>query len=156
MKATPGKSVDLVQFVVHGVPAPQAGTRSVPTRDGRRQISTGGVELASWRAECASAAGLARFQHRGVCFDEPITVQAHFRFPMPPSRPRWMRDLCDYPKATQPDLDKLQRALGDALKSGGLIRDDSIIVEWRASKTEVWQQWTGVAVLIKTLSEDDE
>ena len=34
----------------------------------------------------------------------------------------------------KPDLDKLQRAIGDALTASGLITDDSCIVEWRARK----------------------
>ena len=148
-----------VQFVVHGVPAPQAGTRQVDTAKGKRQISTGGVGLQAWRNDCAAEAekaSRAQGERGPSCFDEPVIVQAYFRFPMPKSRPKWMRDEGTWAKQTTPDLDKLCRALGDSLKTGGLIRDDSLIVEWRARKDEVWNQWTGVVVLIKPAITDEE
>lgn len=137
-----------VSFVVYGIPAPQAGTRAVQTAKGPRQISTGGVRLESWRNDCAAAARKAAIEHGPFPFGEPLAVTAEFRFPMPKSRPKSTRLFAVWPKTSMPDLDKLQRALGDSLKAGGLIRDDSLIVEWRATKYEVWEQWTGVAVTI--------
>ena len=143
-----------VQFVVYGVPAPQGGSKPVPTRRGTRLVSTGGVGLEAWRNSCASSALAAATEHG--TFDGPIKVQATFRFPMPKSRRKWERDLGEIWKTTTPDLDKLERALGDSLKAGGLIVDDSIICQWSATKVEVHQQWTGVVVLIKSLLIDED
>lgn len=54
-----------------------------------------------------------------------------------------------YPNV-KPDIDKLQRALHDALTDSGLIIDDSIITEVYASKEYVeTPEETGVYVIIK-------
>lgn len=48
----------------------------------------------------------------------------------------------------KPDLDKLQRAVGDALKIAGIISDDSRITHWNARKC-----WTiteaGAAIVLR-------
>ena len=54
-------------------------------------MSTGGVNLQSWRDQMAITARNSATEHR-VCFGEPVLVQANFRFAMPKSRPKWMRD----------------------------------------------------------------
>ena len=38
------------------------------------------------------------------------------------------------PAASPPDVDKLQRAVGDALKKARILTDDSRIVQWIAGK----------------------
>lgn len=154
MTAIEGNSVDVVplQFVAFGVPSPQSGMKPRGrNRDGSvRLVSTGGVDLAQWRATVTGAAIKAAYESKHPKFPTgPLIVQVVFRFAMPKSRPKWMRDEGEWPKDTIPDLDKLQRALGDSLKAAGVIGDDGQIVEWRASKVEVWQQWTGAAILIK-------
>ena len=45
-----------------------------------------------------------------------------------------LKDSAPGGKATAPDLDKLCRALGDALTQSGVLRDDALIVEWVARK----------------------
>lgn len=150
-----------LQFVARGVPQPQSGMKpGGRTRTGTmRLISTGGAHLADWRGTVTAAALAAKLEQRHPGFDEPITVIAAFRFPMPKSRPKWMRTEGEWPKSTKPDLDKLQRALGDSLSAAGVITDDNLIVRWDAQKNEVWQQWTGVVVLIKpapTYNEEDQ
>lgn len=158
----PATDVAGLQFVVYGMPSPQSGMKpGGRNRNGSvRLVSTGGVGLAMWRSEVTAAAMKAKNDQRHPGFPKgPLVVQARFRFPMPQSRPKWMRTEGEWPKDTIPDLDKLQRALGDSLKAGAVIGDDGQIVEWRASKVEVWQQWTGAVVLIKsalTTSEVDE
>lgn len=150
-----------LQFVAYGAPSPQSGMKPRGrNRDGSlRLVSTGGVDLAQWRATVTGAAIKAAYESRHPKFAKgPLIVVVEFRFPMPKSRPKWMREQGTWPKDTIPDLDKLQRALGDSLKSAGVIGDDGQIVEWRATKVEVWQQWTGAAVLIKpaVTTGDDE
>lgn len=149
-----------LQFVAHGVPQPQSGMKPAGrnrTTGKVRLVSTGGAHLADWRGAVTAAALNAKYEQRHPGFDEPITVIAAFRFPMPKSRPKWMRHEGVWPKSTMPDLDKLQRALGDSLTAAGLITDDNLIVRWDAEKYEVWQQWTGVVVLIKpALTYDQE
>ena len=139
-----------IRFTVMGIPAPQGGSRPVGTAQGPRLITTGGVGLKTWRADVSAEA--ARQAVRHGCLTLPLSVTAIFRFPMPKSRPAKLRAVGIAPKTTAPDLDKLCRALGDALTVGGLIGDDARIVEWQAQKVEVWQEWTGVLVMLRVLS----
>jgi crossover junction endodeoxyribonuclease RusA len=57
-----------------------------------------------------------------------MSVTVLFQLQKPESAKR------DYP-TVPPDLDKLQRAIGDALSiDAGYIKDDAQIVEWHATK----------------------
>ena len=80
--------------------------------------------LPAWRKAVTEA---ARQAHTETPIDRPVTVQADFFMPKP-KRPRF-----DVP-ATAPDLDKLQRAIGDGMEQGGLLANDSRIVQWIATK----------------------
>jgi Holliday junction resolvase RusA-like endonuclease len=134
----------VIAFTVHGIPAPQGGSRAVQTAAGARLITTGGVGLKDWRASCAAAAEAQALEHG--CITTGLMVRVVFRFPMPKSRPKRMRAAGVWPKTTAPDTDKLQRALGDSLTAGGLIRDDALICRWDARKVEVWDGWTGAEI----------
>ena len=145
-----------VKFTVIGVPSQQAGMRSVPikTKSGKqftRQITTGGKNLKSWRAEVSDAA-MAEVERVG-CMHGPLYVRMEFRFPMPKSRPKWMRDRGIAIKVSAPDTDKLIRAIGDSLTVAGLIPDDAPIADVRATKVEVWEAWTGVVIEIVQLDQ---
>ena len=65
--------------------------------------------------------------HKGEPIDEPVIVRADFYLPKP-KKPRWLTP------ATALDTDKLQRALGDGMEKGGLLRNDARIITWVATK----------------------
>ena len=65
--------------------------------------------------------------HRGEPIDEPVIVRADFYLPKP-KKPRWLTP------ATALDTDKLQRALGDGMEKGGLLKNDARIITWVATK----------------------
>ena len=139
---------------VYGDPSPQGGTKTVPNRlkagqTIHRKITEGGVNLKSWRQECASAAAEQAELHGK--YDGPVRVEFQFRFVMPKSRPAWARRAGVALKSTTPDLDKLERAVGDSLVSGGLLHDDALIVQKRSTKIEVVDGWTGVALRVTPL-----
>lgn len=146
--------MDPVKFVVIGLPSQQAGMRSVDitTKSGKkitRQITTGGKDLKSWRAEVSDA---AKAQAEAVgCLHGALRMRVQFRFPMPKSRPAGLRLLGIGWKTTAPDLDKLVRAIGDSLTTSGLIPDDAVIAETRSSKIEVYEQWTGAVIELTVL-----
>jgi len=53
--------------------------------------------------------------------------KAHFgKKGLRPSAPRY--------KTTKSDTDKLIRSIGDSIQQSGLVRDDSQIIHWAASK----------------------
>lgn len=113
--------------------------------------------LDAWRAQVRLLTGAAarRAGWQMGC-DAPVSVQAAFYMPRPKSVPR-SQTLA----AAKPDLDKLCRAVGDAITqvrragvvvSDGLLFEDSRIVRWEASKM-LTDGRTGVDLLVMTLGE---
>ena len=120
-------------FFVSGEPITEGSVRTFTS--GQRTIVTHdrGRKLEWWRIRVAHAAEKAAkragWEPR---HDGPVEVWAEFRLPRPKSVPKSRKHA-----QTKPDLDKLQRAIGDALapyKRPGVLRDDSRIVEWHAIK----------------------
>lgn len=132
-----------VEFEVLGIPAPQGSKKFVGMRGGRGIMVESSKGLRPWRDSVAAAA--RRVAEEVGMFDCPLHLSVEFRFPMPKSRPKKVRDMGIAVKTTMPDLSKLVRGLEDGLQQGGLIRNDSLI--WRDSsyKVEVIG-WTGAIV----------
>lgn len=80
--------------------------------------------LPAWRKQIEDT---AQNEYKGEPIDRPVRVAVDFFMPKP-QKPRF-----EWP-ATAPDLDKLQRAIGDGLEKGGVLRNDSRIVHWEARK----------------------
>ena len=113
-------------FIVHGTPQAQGSMRHVGNG---RMIHK--PELLQWRNMVNLAAvNAARQNSITLPLDGPLYIAATFYLPKP-KRPAY-----DVP-ATKPDLDKLTRAIGDALspKTGQkVIAEDSRIVKWEIEK----------------------
>lgn len=118
-----------IMFTVYGIPQPQ-GSKTVfqHAKTKRVVMLDDNKNLKSWRQEVAAVA----LQHRPydlfllIC---PIYVIARFYF----SRPKSVSAKKRPHMITRPDLDKLERALNDAL-TGTIIKDDSQIVFVTKSK----------------------
>ena len=110
---------------IPGTPVPQ-GSKSV-TRTGVMFESNN--KLKPWRETMSNAltAWTATFSGAWEPYDGPLFVDVTFYVPRP-KRPKF-----ELP-ATPADLDKYQRALGDAMTTSGLIRDDARITTWHARK----------------------
>lgn len=121
-------------YTIIGRPAGQGSKRHV---GGGRMIEQSKY-LPAWRAACILQ---LRQQHTGAPLDGPLSVQAIFYLPRP-QKPRY-----DTP-ATPPDLDKLCRALGDALTQAKVIHDDARITTWHATKQYAHNGQTGATVSI--------
>lgn len=125
--------MDSFSFFVPGEPVTEGSTRAFAS--GQRVVVTHdrGRELDQWRLKVAHAAeAAAEATYWEVGYDGPVEVWAEFRLPRPKSAPKSRKHA-----QTKPDLDKLTRAIGDALapyKRPGILRDDSRIVEWHAIK----------------------
>jgi len=78
----------------------------------------------------------------GIKFDGAVTVTSCFYLPRPKTNKRFRM-------TTKPDLDKLQRAIGDSLVKAGTIVDDSYIICWNAYKTYADATEPGVKLLIE-------
>lgn len=130
-------------FTAFGEPAPQ-GSKNV--YNGR--LVEASKKVKPWRAAIVDAVRLAvEATGDDSMFTEPVVIRAAFLMP----RGKTIRRL--FPSVS-PDLDKLCRALGDALSvDAKLIQDDGLIVAWYATKTYADRpEDTGVRVAIKTVS----
>lgn len=91
-----------------------------------------GETLTSWRTDVKDAAVAARIAHADApTFTGAVKLTINFFVPRPPSvKP----DKRPYP-IVAPDLDKLVRGVGDALKQAGVYKDDSQVVGIQATKS---------------------
>ena len=122
--------MDSFSFFVPGEPITEGSVRTFTS--GQRIVVTHdrGPELAAWRTRVKRAAQeAAREAGWEPRYDGPVAVNAAFFLPRPKSAKKRL-----WPHV-KPDLDKLIRAVGDALapyKQPGVLRDDSRIVTWHA------------------------
>lgn len=133
----------MIILEVVGVPAPQGSHRGfvVPGKDGKKAravVVTGGSKggrerLGSWRQDvidaCQRYRALETDYRPSLPLQGPVYVQLQFRLPRPKSAPK--QRLWPYVK---PDLDRLVRSTGDALKLGGIYMDDAQICRLDAEK----------------------
>ena len=113
----------MISFFIRGEPAPQ-GSKTAFVRGRRAVLVETSKKLPAWRKQIEDT---ARREYAGEPIDQPVKVTVDFFMPKP-QKPRF-----EWP-ATAPDLDKLQRAIGDGLEKGGVLRNDSRIVHWEAHK----------------------
>lgn len=144
-----------VSFEVIGKPMPQGSKQAFKDKGGNaRMKESGGLKFAAWRNAVSEVAKRLADEH-GM-FDEALHCLLEFRFPMPASRPKAVRAAGRVPMTVAPDVDKLARAVNDALQAAGLIRNDSQIVVLRASKFEVISGWCGVRVDLIPANESEQ
>ena len=114
-----------ITFQVHGLPAPQGSTRAFVVK-GKPIITSTAKGLSAWRRLVADVAqDFAPEQP----WEGPVGIDLHFGLPKPKSAPKTRRVWPD----KRPDLDKLTRAVLDAL-TYVVFADDSQVVEIRATK----------------------
>ena len=116
----------IVRFVVPLDPVPQGSMYSPKGTTKMLHSKRGkGRTVESWRKEAKECAFLA--MRRKKIIDGPVSVRVTFYLTRPVSRAN-----AEFPDR-KPDLDKLERALGDALE-GIVLTQDSRIVHWDARK----------------------
>jgi crossover junction endodeoxyribonuclease RusA len=116
---------------VAGRPAPQGSKRYLGRSGGRGVMVESSKAVAPWRADVRDAFTLgigpdAR-QWAGVA---PVVVKLVFVMPRPTSTPKRRTPAA----VKRPDLDKLVRAVFDAIGSAGVWADDSQVVTVHAHK----------------------
>ena len=112
----------ILALFVPGRPAPQGSKRHV----GRGILVESSKACAPWRTTVAWHVAQV---HIGAPLDGPLAVRLQFVMPRPAGAPKRSTP----PAVKRPDVDKLARAVLDAL-SGVAWRDDSQITDLRASK----------------------
>lgn len=123
----PTAAHDLVVFVA-GKPAPQGSKRYLGVKGGKGITVESSKAVAPWRADVRSAVQAATFDP--IPAGAGAVVHLVFVMPRPASTPKRRTP----PAVKRPDLDKLIRAVLDALSSAGVWHDDSQVVNLRAAK----------------------
>ena len=119
-----------VRIVTHGAPATQ-GSKKAFIRGKKVVLVEMDDKLPDWRSAVEAAARLA-VGPGWVTWDGPVSVSGVVNLRKPGAT-----KFRTYP-AGPPDLDKLQRAIGDALTKSRVITDDARIVHWNIRK--VWAE----------------
>ena len=118
-----------IGFTVMGVPVSQGSMKAFVIKGTNRAVVTHGKtkELMAWRLQIAHQTGKARPEDWQM-EDSAIWLEVVFVLPRPKSLPkRVIHDI------KRPDLDKLLRALLDAM-TGVLYKDDSQVIDIHAVK----------------------
>lgn len=113
-----------MMFRVIGNPAPQ-GSKS---RDRHGNMFESSRSLQPWRAAVQIAVLQQRTSQRRPLISGPVSLEVRFYMRRPKDAKGGARP------AVKPDIDKLIRAVGDALTQVGVYEDDSRIVHVTASK----------------------
>lgn len=120
-----GSRLSTIAFEVRGLPIPQGSTRAWVV-NGKPIITSTAKGLGSWRRLVADVA--QQFAPPDL-WNGPIRLELTFGLPKPKSAPKTRRVWPD----KRPDLDKLVRAVLDAL-THIVFSDDAQIVELHATK----------------------
>jgi crossover junction endodeoxyribonuclease RusA len=122
-----------MQFFVPGKPVAQGSKRHV----GHGVMVEMGKDLAPWRQAIAE---YAKAEAKGEQFLGPLRLRCTFWFPRPASHFGTGRNQGNLKKTaptyrdSNPDIDKLLRAVCDGLTASGVIRDDRYIVKIEGMK----------------------
>jgi crossover junction endodeoxyribonuclease RusA len=123
---------------VRGIPAPQGSKRAFVQKGRAIVVDDNPKTLKDWRAAVAS---VLQNQWAGPPIDGAVSVELYFSLLRPKSAPKsriW--------HTTRPDVDKLARALLDAM-TGIVFRDDSQVTDLVVQK-RYWQE-SGVRVIVQ-------
>lgn len=152
-----------VAIRVRGLPIPQGS--KVANRFGRGVRDANATRLKVWRGQVAAAAADAVRYEDDVPFTGPVKAWLRFTFIRPASHYRsgrnahLLRDSAPlFPGHGCGDIDKLQRAIFDALTDADVWADDTQVVDVRARKMyagedELALDRAGVDIIIEPLTE---
>jgi len=129
-----------MQLTVEGSPVPQGSFRHV----GNGRIISANPKLNTWRDTIATQIA-TQTAHRLI--EAPIRLQLVFTLPRPKSVSIGRRAT----PITKPDLDKLTRAVMDAIsleRYCQVIKDDSLVTDLHAAKRYADHTPPGVTIMI--------
>lgn len=139
-----------ISFHVYGTPTPKGSTTRMPngaTLPAGTPASR--LRMATWHREIRDAARIAMDDH--APFRGPIRLMVEFAFQPPATTIRkyqwgWL------PHTKRPDVDKLFRALGDAL-TGIVWIDDSQVCVSAINKVYAWDGRSGCHVIVDEIDD---
>lgn len=145
-------------FRVPGIPIPQGSMRAIRSgRNGALVMLSDNDKLSSWRGDVRDAAlrAIAPGPYPKAPRGEPVRVGVTFHLPRIKAHFTPKGELRDYAPSyptTKPDLDKLVRAILDAM-TGVVYYDDAQVATIEAGKLYD-THWTGALVVVTDMVED--
>jgi Holliday junction resolvase RusA-like endonuclease len=137
-----------VRIAVSGIPKPKGSLKHI----GRGRLTEQVAGSGTWRQRVAWA---ARQQYSGSAITEPVAVTFVVCIAPPKSAPQ--RRLTWPATRSSGDIDKHARNLLDALVDGGVIADDSRVVEIRGRKRHCLPGETpGAVILVRRMTDPDQ
>ncbi len=134
------------RFTIRGIPAPQ-GSKSAFVVNGKAVMRESSKNVKGWR----QAVSFVLQDWQGATYQGPVSVSVTFLMPKPKSARK--RDVY---AAKRPDIDKLCRAMLDAM-TGIVFRDDGQVVDLQARKEyAIEMPWAGAYVEVAALQPDIE
>jgi len=125
----------MIRFEIVGLPIAQGSMRAFGLKKGGyAMVATNAKKLKPWRLEMKETAAAALAGAAPVA--SAVTLELGFRFPRPGGHfgKRGIRPSAPQAMFRRPDLDKLIRAVLDALKDAGAFRDDAQVDVIKARK----------------------
>ena len=139
----------LLAIDVTGKPQTQGSTKAY-VRGGHAVITSANTNLRPWR-DAVRFAAADSLHPSHVPYEGPVEVRIRFRMRMPASAPKKRRT---WPiGARSGDLDKLARAVLDALTDAGIWRDDSQVIRLHAGK-DYTDAAPGAYITVHTIDEE--
>lgn len=135
----------MFQIFIAGEPRPQ-GSKKAYRRGTSIVLVEAQKDLPAWRAHMETQLGFKMLEHE-TKFDTAVAVAITFWLTRPKSVKR------QYPTGTY-DIDKLTRAVLDAVTKAGVWRDDSDVVDLQVRKTYNDIHESGVLLSITPFDND--
>jgi crossover junction endodeoxyribonuclease RusA len=126
-----------LDVMVYGTPKPQGSKDYKGRRKNGSAILVESADVMPWRAHVAHVC-----RSCGLRFSGPVSVDLRFCMRRP------QRAKLDAPADRKPDVDKLARAVLDALTDSGVIEDDARVVDLHAQKILVGPGQTGCRIVV--------
>lgn len=145
-----------IRVFVQGVPAPQGSKTPMITKSKKVYLKEASKKLPEWRNRVVDAltretAVLAEHNYPWVPEDRAYQLDVTFLLPRPKSHTRKQR--LNRWRYQTPDLDKLVRAICDALEISGVISNDARIARLVAEKAYASpSENTGADILLRPLA----
>jgi Holliday junction resolvase RusA-like endonuclease len=124
---------------VRGEPQPQGSMRMFRDKAGNTYLTSANPKLGEWRKAIVSM--------MKETIDPPIAGAARVRLEFGLTRPPSVKRLLPWCK---PDLDKLTRAVLDALETAGVFKNDGQVVEIIATKE--YKHHPGVTITVEEIN----
>jgi crossover junction endodeoxyribonuclease RusA len=139
---------------VFGMPRPQGSVRMMPVASGGI-VAKASEGLAVWRNDVVTALLRTREERGWETVAGAVFVDLGFYFPRPKSHSVKRRTTDGGWKDDGPDLDKLCRAVLDALEAAGVIANDRQVTELQAVKRYAIEPMLPGCLLHVSTSRDD-